>query len=72
MCSVQQGDSCLVFVAIVYWPPKVGLYANGFDEHLQSYGDAFSYKIIMGDFNAGLIEPNAEARALIKFIESTL
>ena len=69
MCSVQRGDSSPVFVAVVYRPPHVGFYANGFDEHLRSYGGEFSHKIIMGNFNADLIEPNAETRALLNFID---
>ena len=31
MCSVQQGNSAPVFVAVVYRPPHVGLYANDLD-----------------------------------------
>ena len=48
------------FVAVVYRSPYVGLYANGLDEHLRSYGEEFSHTIIMGD---------AETRALINFID---
>ena len=72
MCSVQQGDSFSVFVAVMYRPPHVGLYANGFDKHLQSCGDEFSHKIIMGDFNADLIKPDAKTRALLNSLISTL
>ena len=32
MCSVQQGNSSPVLVAVVYRPPHVGLYANDLDE----------------------------------------
>ena len=32
MCLVQQGSSSLVFVAVVYRPPHVGLYTNKLDE----------------------------------------
>ena len=38
-CSVKQGDSSPVFVAVVYRPPHAGLYANGLDEHLGSCGE---------------------------------
>ena len=69
MCSVQQRDSSPVFVAVVYRPPHVGLYANNLDDHLRSREEEFSHKIIMGDFNADLIAPNAETRALLNFID---
>ena len=67
MCSVQQGNSFPVFVAVVCRPPHVGLYTNGLDEHLLSCGEEFSHKVIMGDSNADLIEPNAETR--LNFID---
>ena len=38
MCSVQQGNSSPVFVAVVYRPPHVGLYANSLDEPLRTCG----------------------------------
>ena len=69
MCSVQQGNSSPVFVAVVYRPPHVGLYANDLDEHLRTCGEEFSHKIVMGDFNADLIKPDAETRALLTFID---
>ena len=69
MCSVQQGNSYPVLVAVAYRSPYVGLYPNGLYEHLRSCGEEFSYKKIMSDFNADLIEPNAETRALLNFID---
>ena len=69
MCSVQQGNSFPVFVAVAYRPPHVGLYANGLDEHLRSCREEFSHKIIMSDFNADLKRPDAETRALLNFID---
>ena len=69
MCSVQQGNSSPVFVAVVYRPPHVGLYANDLDEHLWTCGEEFSHKIVMGDFNADLIKPDAETRARLTFID---
>ena len=68
MCSVQQGNFSPVFVALVYRPPHFGLYANGLDKHLRSCEEEFSHKIVMGDFNADLIKPDAETRALLNFI----
>ena len=62
MGSVQPSDFVSVFAAMVYRPHHVRLYANGLDEHVLSCGKEFSDKIIMGDFNAYLIEPNAETR----------
>ena len=70
MCAVQQGNSSPVFVAVVYRPPHVGLYANKLDEHLRAYGDEFSHRIIMGDLNADLIKPNAETRVLLDFVDA--
>ena len=69
MCSVQQSNSSPVFVAVVYRPPHVGLYAHGLDDHLWSCGEEFSHKIIMGYFNADLIRPDDETRALLNFID---
>ena len=69
MCSEKQGNSSPVFVAVVYRPPHVGFYTNGLDGHLRSCGEEFSHKIIMGDFNADLVRPNAETRALLNFID---
>ena len=70
MCSVQQGNSSPVFVAVVYRPPHVGLYANKLDEHLRTCGSEFSHKIIMGDLNADLLKHNAETRALLTLAEN--
>ena len=71
MCSVQQGDSSPVFVAVVYRPPHVGLYTNKLDEHLRTCGGEFSHKIIMGDLNADLLKPDdAETRALLNLVEN--
>ena len=71
MCSVQQDDSSPVFVAVVYRPPHVGLYAYKLDEHLRTCGGEFSHKIIMGDLNADLLKPNdAETRALLNLVEN--
>ena len=69
ICSVQQGNSSPVFVAVVYRPPHVGLYAHDLYEHLRTCGEEFSHKIVMGDFNADLIKPDAETRALLNFID---
>ena len=69
MCSVQRGHSSPLFVAVLYRSPHVGLYANGFDEHLRSYGEELSHKIIMCDSNGDLIEPKADARARLNFID---
>ena len=69
MCSIKKGTSFPVFVAVVYRSPNVGLYANDPDEHLRSYVEEFSQKIIMDDFNADLIKSNAETRALVNFID---
>ena len=41
----------------------------GLDEHLRSCREEFSHKIIMGDFNKDLIEPNAVTRALFNFAD---
>ena len=60
MCSIQQGSSSPVFIAVVYRSPHTGLHANGFDEPLQTCGEEFSHEINMGDFSADLIDPNAE------------
>ena len=57
ICSVQQDDSCPVFVALVYRPPHAGLYANEQDEHLRTCGGELSHKIIMGDSNADFLKP---------------
>ena len=69
MCSVQQGKSSPLFVAVLYRPPHVDLHTNGLDEYLRSYGDEFSHKIIMSDFNVDIIEPNAQTRELLNFID---
>ena len=69
MCSVQWGNSFPIFVAVVYRSPHIGLYANDHNEFLRSYGEEFSHKIIMGGINADLIEPNAETRTLLNFID---
>ena len=58
ICSVQQGDSSPVFVAVVYRPPHVGFQAKKLDEHLRTCGDEFSHKIIMSDLNAGFLNPD--------------
>ena len=42
---------------------------NGVDELLRSCGKDFSHKIMVGDFNSDLIEPNAETRELLNFID---
>ena len=68
MCSVKRGNSIPVFVAVVYRSTHFGLYANGLDKHSRSYREEFSHKKIMGDFNAGLVEPNAETRTLLNII----
>ena len=65
MCSVQQGNSFTVFVAVVNRLHHVGLYDNYLDEHLRTCEQEFSHKIVMGDFNADLIKPDAETRALL-------
>ena len=71
MCSVQQGSSSPVFVAVVYRPPHVGLYTNKLDEHLRSCGEEYSHKIIMGDLNADLLKPDdTETRALLNLVEN--
>ena len=69
MCFVHRGNFFPVFVAVVYRPSHVGLYTNGIDEHLRSCGKELSHKIVMVDFNADLIEPNAETRALLNIID---
>ena len=69
MCSVQQVNFSPVFVVVVHRPFHVGLYANGLDKHLRSCEEEFSHKIVMGDFNADLIRPDAETRALLNFID---
>ena len=38
-------------------------------EHMRICGEEFSHKIVMGDFNADLIKPDAETRALLNFID---
>ena len=72
MCSVKQGNFFPVLVAVVYRPPHFGLYANDLDEHLRTYGEEFSHKIVMGDFNTDLIKPDLKPKHYLALLMSTL
>ena len=71
MCSVQQGDSSPVFVAVVYRPPHVGLDTDKLDKHLRTCGGKLSHKIIIGNLNVDLLKPDdAKTRALPNLFEN--
>lgn len=67
ICSVQQGGSASVLVAVIYRPPHVP-FIQGTDlvEQLRSCSNDFSHKIIMGDLNANLLSSSAD----VKFVRN--
>ena len=55
MCSIQQGTSPPVFVAVIYRPSDADLINSDLAEALEQHSVGFAHRIIMGDLNANML-----------------
>ena len=62
MCSVQQGNSPPIFVALVYRPPGVPVSDNSdLVNDLHKYSADFMFRFVMGDLNANMLSTSQNA-----------
>ena len=66
LCSIWQGNSAPILIAIIYRPPDVNIRTdNTFINSLRSHTQDYSHKIIMGDWNANMLDnSNSDTRFL--------
>ena len=58
-CSVWEGNSTPTLIAAVYRPPDVNIRSDDkFIESLRTFSSDFSHKVIIGDWNANMFDPN--------------
>ena len=58
-CSVWEGNSTPTLVVLIYRPPDVSIRSDGnLVQLLHSHCSYFSHKIVMGDWNANLLDAN--------------
>ena len=61
MCSIQQGSSPPVFVAVIYRPPDAELINSDLAEALEQHSVGFAHRIVMGDLNANMLVTEQES-----------
>ena len=66
LCSIWQGDSAPILIALIYRPPDVSIRSDyEFIDLLRLHTQDYSHKIIMGDWNANLLDAsNSDTRFL--------
>ena len=61
MCSVQQGSSPPVFMAVIYRPPDAELIDSNMSEALKQHSGGFAHRLVMGDLNANMLVTESES-----------
>ena len=61
MCSIQQGSSPPVFVAVIYRPPDAELINSDLAVTLEQHSVGFAHQIVMGDLNANMLVTEQES-----------